>query len=73
MIKYRPRLLQCHPGKPFDELRYQSTIFEILEKCGNGHAGTAKYPSAADTRGVSLYSWAGRPINHVENGSTFAA
>lgn len=73
VIKHGPDLLKRNTGKPIDELRYKGTVLKILEQCGYGHSSSAKYPSPADCFSVALDRGASRPVDHGENGSTFAS
>jgi hypothetical protein len=70
MIDYRSNLLQGDPGEPFNKLRNQRAILEILEEGRHWHARPAEYPRAADTFWVPFDGGAGRPIDHAENGTT---
>jgi hypothetical protein len=65
-------LFQRDTREPFDKLGHQGTVLKILKERGYRHAGTAKYPGSADTFRVSLNRGASGPIDHGENGSTFA-
>lgn len=40
--------------EPFDKLRYQRTVFEVLEQCCNRHPGTGEHPSAANSLRIAL-------------------
>ena len=73
VIKYGSNLHERHAGEPFDELRNEGAVLEILEKRGNGHASATEYPRSADTLRVTLDHRARRPVNHGENGSTFTS
>jgi hypothetical protein len=39
-------------------------VFQVFKNCGDGHAGTAKNPRAADFPGHTFDSGALRPIEH---------
>lgn len=59
-----PDLIGADARKPFHELRYGCTVFEILEQRGNRNARTAKYPSIAADVCLMLDTRARRPIDH---------
>jgi hypothetical protein len=65
VLKDRSRLLQGYSGKPFQEFRDLSTVFEILEKCRYRDPGTSEYPCAAHPVGVALNCCTCGPIDHV--------
>ena len=73
VIEHGTHLFKCDAREPIDELRYEGAVLEILEKCGYGHPSTAENPRSADPIRVSLDRGASRPIDHGENGSTFAS
>ena len=64
VLKDSPRLFQSNSGKPFQEFRDLSAVFEILEKCGYRNAGAPKYPRPAHPVGIPLNSSTCGPINH---------
>ena len=64
MLKDHPGLLQSHSGKPFQEIRDLSTVFEILKKCGYRDPGASKYPRSANPARVALNCCACGPIDH---------
>lgn len=66
-------LLESHAGEPFDELRRQRTIFEILEQCCEGHTRTSEDPRSTDALRIALDCGAGGPIDHGRNASTVAS
>ena len=72
MLQNRTNLLQRHARKPFHELRYQSTILEVLKQRSYRHTGPTEYPSAADALRITFNRWARRPVNHDGNGITGA-
>ena len=70
MLQHGASLLDGDSGEPLDELRYEGTIFEVLEERGDRHPGTAEHPRITHAFGVAFNSRAGRPIDHAANGTT---
>ena len=64
MFKNGAHLFESDAGKPLDELRDWSPVFEIFKERRDGHTTTAKHPSTAITLGIALDSLAGGPVNH---------
>ena len=64
MIEHSTYLIERNPREPLDELRYLSTILEILEQRRNRHARVAKYLGATGALRIALNRRAGRLINH---------
>ena len=54
MFKNGSRLTYSHPRKPFNEIMQRRIVFEVFKKRRNRDTRTAKDPSAADARNVSL-------------------
>jgi hypothetical protein len=54
MLEYDTRLFLRDAGKPFDKLMDGRIVFQVLEKRGNWHARSAKYPRATNASGVTL-------------------
>ena len=65
MLENRANLLKRNTRKPFDELRYQGTVFEVLKQGGNGHASSAENPSPAHAFRIPLDGGTRGPINHL--------
>ncbi len=70
MLQHGASLLDGDSGEPLDELRYERTVFEVLEERGDRHPRTAKHPRATHAFGVAFNSWASRPIDHTANSTT---
>ena len=64
VLENRLGLLPSHPRKPDQELIEGGAAFEVFEQGANRHAGAAKYPHAADFRGILLNCIAGGPFKH---------
>ena len=70
MLQYGAYLLNGDAGKPFNELRYERAIFEVLEEGGDRHSSAVKHPSPAHALRIAFDSRACRPINHELNDTT---
>jgi len=70
MLQYGAYLLNSDAWKPFNELRYERAVFQVLEEGGNRYSSAAKHPSPAHTLRIALHSRACRPVNHELNDTT---
>lgn len=64
MLQYLANLLLRDAGKPLDEFRELSSVFEIFKQCAYRHASATKYPCTTDSLGIALNRRTGRPLNH---------
>ena len=64
MLKDCASLICRDAGKPLDEVMQRRIIFQVFEQCRDRHARAAEDPGPAHACRVSLYSWAGGPIDH---------
>lgn len=65
MLEHGTDLRERDAREPGNKVRDLSTVFEVLEQGRNRNASAAKNPSATHALGVTLYSRAGRPVNHA--------
>jgi len=70
MLQYGANLLNGDAGKPLNELRYERTVFEVLEKRCNRHPSAAKHPSSTHALRIAFDGGACGPINHEVNDTT---
>jgi hypothetical protein len=63
VLKHRTRLLECHTGKPFDEIMHRDVVFEILEQCSNGYTRPTKHPRATAPLPVVFDCSTCRPVD----------
>ena len=64
VIEHSTNLVKRDAGKPFDELRHEGAVFEILEERRHRHTSAPEDPSSADAFRVPFNGGASRPIDH---------
>jgi len=72
MLQYGANLLDGDAGKPFNELRYECAVFEVLEERCDRHPSSSKHPGATHALRIALDGRACGPINHDVNDTTRA-
>jgi hypothetical protein len=72
MLQDGANLLYGDARKPFNGLRYECTVLEVLEERRDRHSGSTKYPSATHAFGIAFNGRTCGPIDHGLHGTTGA-
>jgi len=64
VLQHGADLLDSDAGKPFNELRYERAVFEVLEESCHWYPSAAKHPSSAQAVRVAFDSRACGPVDH---------